>query len=224
MLKQAMIVQKYKSNESKCLDSSFQVYDDNGTLIGAIVPIDHSIANDLIVLEQLTNWRKNNATSFFTQFLPTVERTRLWLRDVVLPDPTKILFLVEDTDGRKVGQFGLCGITTEDAELDNAIRGESGGHPQLFYFVELTIIRFCFEYLGVKRVVGNLFSNNHMSLFLHKSIGFTVEKTFFLQKTVNQDGIRFYAVKNIEQSNVKIQQLYITLNCEPFYERFPKHV
>jgi hypothetical protein len=224
MVKQEVIVQKYKSNESKCVDSSFQVYDDNGAFIGAIVPIDHSMANDLIVLKQLTNWRKNNATNFFTQFLPTIDRTRLWLRDVVLPDPTKILFLVEDTDGRRVGQFGLCGITTEDAELDNAIRGESGGHPQLFYFVELTIIRFCFEYLGVKRVVGNLFSNNIIALLLHKKIGFTVEKTLFLQKTVDQDGVQFHTVENIEQSNTKIWQLYITLDYESFYDRYPKFI
>jgi hypothetical protein len=197
------------------------VHDDQGQVIGAVRTIDAAMGNDLEVLEQLTDWRRANAANFFTQFTPTVERTRRWLNAVILADPTRIMFLVEDENGRRVGQFGLCGITATEAQLDNGIRGEAGGHPRLFYFVELAVIRFCFECLGVQRIFGNMFSNNIMAVLLHKSVGLTVENVQSLCRTESGGEVRFDPVADPGQSNTKVQLLTLSLDRAAFYLRHP---
>lgn len=217
--RQEMLVRRCKGFESPGSGISFKVHDDQRRVIGALRAISLDMAEDLTVLEQMTRWRKTNADSFFTQFIPTVERTQRWLHDVLLCDSTRVMFLVEDEDGRRIGQFALCSITAEEAQLDNAIRGEAGGHPRLFYFVELAVLQFCFEYLGVQKVFGNLFSNNIMAILLHKTVGLSVEKVQLLRKTESQDEVRFDPVADPAQANTKVQQLTISVDCTSFYER-----
>jgi hypothetical protein len=200
---------------------AFAVHDNLGRIIGAVRAIDFEVGNDLAVLDQMTRWRKTNASNFFTQFVPTIERTRRWINDVILPDPTRILFLVESEDGRRLGQFALCSITGGAAQLDNGIRGEAGGNPQLFYFVELAVIQFCFEHLKVERIFGCMFSNNVMAILLHKAVGLSIEKVERLRKSEYQDEVRFDPVTDPNQVNTEVQLFTLATDRKSFYLRHP---
>jgi hypothetical protein len=198
------------------------IHDDEGRVVGAMRSIDLNMVNDSEIVEQMTRWRAKNAANFFTQFSPTVERTRRWLNDDVLHEPTRLLFMVEGEDGQRLGQFGLCGITDEAAQLDNGIRGESGGHPRLFYFAELSAIQFCFEYLGVGRIFGHMFSNNTMALLLHKAVGLTIEKVQPLRRTESLGEVRFDPASTPNLVNTKLQLLTLSVDRKSFYLRHPK--
>jgi RimJ/RimL family protein N-acetyltransferase len=73
----------------------------------------------------LTEWRNRFARAFLTEFIADDERTRRWLSDVVEPDDTRILFMVEDLDSRPVGHMGLAFIDWRRgrAEADAVVRG-----------------------------------------------------------------------------------------------------
>lgn len=200
---------------------SILVYNNDERTVGAICAIDPATAADPVLLEKMTLWRNLNTSWFFSQFTPTAERTQRWLETMILTDPTRIMFLVEDVDGRRLGQYGLCSISPHEAQLDNGIRGEAGGHPRLFYFVELTIIHFCFTCLGVQRVFTRLFSNNVMAMRLHKSVGLSVEIIQFLKKTDHLDEVRFESVPNESHSNTDIKSYTLHVDRSSFYQRYP---
>lgn len=198
------------------------IHDDEGQAIGAMRSIDLQMVNDSEIVDQMTRWREKNARNFFTQFNLTVERTRRWLNDDILYEPTRLLFIVEGEGGQRLGQFGLCSITNHAAQLDNGIRGESGGHPRLFYFAELSAIRYCFEHLGVERIFGHMFSNNTMALLLHKAVGLTIEKAQPLRRTESLGEVRFDPVSTPDLVNTKVQLLTLSVDRKSFYLRHPK--
>ena len=77
-------------------------------------------------VRRLTRWRNRHVTAFLTEFEATEERTARWLEQVVGPDPTRILFMVDDAGGRTVGYMGLAYIDWESryGEVDAVVRGE----------------------------------------------------------------------------------------------------
>src|SRR5687768_11930806 len=56
----------------------------------------------------LTAWRNKFVTSFLTEFNATSEQTTGWLTNVVGPDDTRILFMIDDLTGRTFGYMGLA--------------------------------------------------------------------------------------------------------------------
>lgn len=73
----------------------------------------------------LTEWRNRWVRSFLTEFQATESRTEEWLTEMVGPDPTRILFMLDDTLGRTVGYIGLAFIDWErrTGEADAVVRG-----------------------------------------------------------------------------------------------------
>ncbi len=87
------------------------------TVPGAIPPSD---------VEKLTQWRNRFVDVFLTEFVATETRTQRWLSESVGPDEGRILFMIDDHEGRTVGQLGLTLIDWDTGwgELDAWIRGE----------------------------------------------------------------------------------------------------
>src|SRR5262245_34296611 len=81
-------------------------------------------------LRVLTEWRNANVTSFLHEFQANEERTARWLTDIVGPDDTKILFMLDDTDGRTFAYMGLAFIDWElgRVEADAVVRGTEAEH------------------------------------------------------------------------------------------------
>lgn len=73
----------------------------------------------------LTEWRNRFVTSFLTEFEANDERTERWLIEVVGPDPERILFMLDDLNGRTIGYLGLAFIDWEKltGEADAFVRG-----------------------------------------------------------------------------------------------------
>jgi RimJ/RimL family protein N-acetyltransferase len=77
-------------------------------------------------IARLTNWRNRFVTAFLTEFEATPERTARWLATTVHQDDTKIIFMVDELDGRTVGYMGLAAINWDSGyfEADSIVRGE----------------------------------------------------------------------------------------------------
>ncbi len=79
-------------------------------------------ADDVV---RLTDWRNRFVQVFLTEFQATYERTANWLVETVGPSDTRIVFMVDDTDGRTFGYMGLASIHWESGsfEVDGIVRG-----------------------------------------------------------------------------------------------------
>jgi RimJ/RimL family protein N-acetyltransferase len=98
----------------------------------------------------LTEWRNRFVRSFLTEFEATAGRTEAWLTEVVGPDETRILFMLDDLDGRTIGYLGLAFIDWEErtGEADAIVRG--GDHlPGVMTKALLALLRWAHRELGL---------------------------------------------------------------------------
>lgn len=138
----------------------------------------------------LTEWRRREMRWFSSRFTPTVERTRSWLHDVVLPNADRILFMIEAGDGEPIGHIGLANINfmSAEAELDNMIRGVAGAIPGVMALAERALVLWAFDELSLDRITGRVLSNNARTLAHHGRIGFRIIGHTALEHIVDADG------------------------------------
>lgn len=180
-----------KNNNSGFKEFQLDILGEDGIKIGSLNPIDYRLASDQGVIVKLTKWRKMFKNFFLTQFTPTPEKTKSWLETVILPSDNRVLFLVCTCKDEIIGSFGVCDLSNNRAELDNLIRGEMGGHPQLIYFAELAMLRWLFRELGVSIVTLHVFSNNYKAISLHERVGFHTIASHPLTKEESEDEVRY---------------------------------
>jgi RimJ/RimL family protein N-acetyltransferase len=162
------------------------ILDDEACLIGHLYPVTRSVLADYELIQKLTNWRNLARRYFFTQFTATCERTRSWLKDVLLADECRLLFVI-NSNSKPVGHIGFRDLHDRTADLDNLIRGEIGGHPQLIYHAEIALIHWMFQNLEIDSVCAWVLAHNTVVSSLHKRVGFEpAEKVPLLQ--VQQEG------------------------------------
>lgn len=197
------------------------IFDNDGLKVAELHPL--SMESMLLIEEistYLTDWRNKSMKFFLTGFKATPERTLNWLKSSVLQSNSKILYLVY-ADEKPVGHFGLANITKKKADLDNAIRGKKGGHPDLFKFIEYVLLDIAFNYLMVQKVEGKLFSNNLLAMMMHKQFGFAVTDRSKL-KFVENGEEWYYTQCKEDESNTKFDQLTIRLTKDRFLKSTTK--
>jgi RimJ/RimL family protein N-acetyltransferase len=186
------------------------VFDSSGIKIAELLPVNAAVVNDGDLLAKLVKWRNNAMLFFKTQFAATEASTALWLKEIVTASNQRILFWVI-ADGKYLGHFGLCNVSKDMVELDNAIRGEKGGHAELFKFVERRLLHFAFMELGVKRVTAKVLSRNFIALQMHKELGLVEIKRHPLRMVKSDDRTEYKECGELD-ANVKIT--YIELGIE----------
>jgi Acetyltransferase (GNAT) domain len=139
----------------------------------------------------LTKWRNQNTKYFLTQFLATSLRTKNWLESVVLPADNRIIFLVCDETGIKVGNLGLCNICEHYAEIDNVLRGEMSSNKKLFYYAMITILHWVFESLNIPTVNLHVFSDNIKAISLYEKLGFQTVRTLNLSQVNSENEVSY---------------------------------
>lgn len=189
-------IRRIKGLDGNPSDFQISVLNEGGKNIGFLKPIDAQTATKREVLEYLTKWRRMFMRYFLTQFNPTVERTDEWLRRIVLPSDDRLIFLICDIDGRPIGNFGICNLSSSEAELDNLIRGEKGGDPKLVYFSELSLLRWLFFELNIPLAVLHVFSNNPKNIALQQSVGFTVIRESSIWKRIVGENVNYSVEKS----------------------------
>lgn len=198
------------------------IRDADGHQIGHLAPLTGMMAEDADLIAQLTRWRNDAIAWFFTRFIATPARTKDWLTGTVLPDHARLLLLIHDATGL-IGQFGFIGLNRDSAELDNLIRGERGGHPNLIYFAEIALIQWLFETFHIQRVVAKLLSHNHLALNLHDSIGFTRQDRRPLRRIATAGEIRFEPMDGATESSEGLYSQALELTTSDFFSRRTSH-
>ena len=195
--------------ESNYTDASkhyISVIDQDFNELAKLIPVGKWAIKDKNILISFTSWRKTFMRFFFTQFESSVESTLKYLKDFSINDPSRIFFAIYERNNL-IGHIGLCNICIFNAELDNMIRGESGQHPDLMYFVEKTMLMWAFNTLGVNTVNARVMSNNFMALSLHKRLGFKLKTRHHLKRVIEKNEIIFQHSDQHESTETFFQDI-----------------
>lgn len=144
----------------------------SGQEIGLLVAVSNATLARNDVIDAFTRWRTTYGRFFLTQFTPTQERTRNWLK-AILADERRMLFTIHTGDFL-LGHYGFRDLHEGTAELDNLLRGERGGHPGLMQATVLALSHWLFTRLDVHTVFGNILADNPLALKLHTDAGFSL--------------------------------------------------
>ena len=188
-----------------------------GAPAASLQPLTRARLDDAGLIAQLTDWRNAAKSAFLTQFDATVPRTRAWLERVVLPDPTRRLYTIDDAEG-PLGTIGFMHLGDRSAELDNLIRGVRRGPPALIRAAEAALVSWLFETYGLGRIEAVVLAGNFSALQLHQSLGFQMTRRVPLRRT-EQDGevalIESDAESELPDDN-DLAKLLLVLNREDF--------
>jgi len=173
----------------------------SGGLIGKLIPVGNWILDDEEKIQAISTWRSKARRMFLTQLDSTYEQTCDYLKDVSIEQANRLLFLLFDDEGKFVGHLGICNVTKSSCELDNLMRGASGGSPRLVYFAEIALLDWCFEALGVTGCDVSVLTYNSLVIDLHTEVGFVETERRSLKKVV-LNGITTHQVVDQAESNV----------------------
>jgi hypothetical protein len=211
-------VKQLKLNEDGQKTFELKVFGSEGQYLGKLRLIDKARVKDVSLASNLTRWRNASMRFFLSQFVATEARTQLWLETIVLPAKDRLLFELLDDSDRAIGHAGVCNLTESTAELDNFIRGESGGSPNLFVAAEITLIAWLFDQLNIEMVTLQIFSNNWIPINNHLSIGFSITSKHVLSRIEHEGGIQ-YLLDSDEGERVKFSCIKMCLSKRDFAKR-----
>jgi RimJ/RimL family protein N-acetyltransferase len=197
---------------------SINIFDQCENIVGYLKPITKSVLGSKHIIEKLTIWRNKFMQYFLTQFIATNERTMNWLKNIVLKDNGKLLFIINDKNDNPVGHIGIKSLSENDVEIDNFIKGESLGHKQITYFAEIAMIKWIFETLKLESICGYAFSENIIALMLHKEVGFKIGELYgFNKKIEGKDIVYEKSLDKIDSCDRYVRR--IVLKKEDFFRK-----
>lgn len=147
----------------------------------------------------LCDWRNENVHCFLDSNRVTPQSTRRWLQGLTR-SPDRLFFLIHNSDGGPVAQYGLRRLSADIVELDNGILGVRGPPTDLFYRIQLRILELCRSRLGFVEAHARVLADNIPALFLHKRCGLKRMEIFKGQGPMGQD-ILLLGVRLIENSD-----------------------
>lgn len=189
-----------------------------GEVIGLLKPLTWSDVSDSVSLQRLTDWRNANMGSFLTQFVATPERTAHWLREVALPNDRQMLFWVHCGDA-VVAHLGFTSLTEKDAQGDNAVRGERGGHPKLIVAAQHAMFRWLFKVCGLDAIYGYVFSDNAPALMMNRQIGFSTWQRYSLSEVKRGDEDAWVVGNAIGDDPGERFSWRVSITASEFFER-----
>lgn len=151
-------------------------------------------------IRALTVWRNLHRTAFLTQFTATEERTRAWVTKVLAFGEDRILFMIDDANGKPVGHIGLKRFQPPASlEVDNVIRG--GGY--LKGVMEKALCRVCalseLE-VGILQHRLCVFKDNDRALRLYRKCGFEDAFVRHLKRHEKRGTVHWIETQNITKA------------------------
>lgn len=194
-------IRNFKEN----FNYDLKLYVSNKHIVQAFLrPLNYKDLADDSLIDLLTLWREENYDAYPSQFKVTSERTRRWLAKFVLDSQGKLLFLLEDFDGNKIGHMGVANYNFKNRhiEMDNIVRG----NKQLIQKGIITnalydLISWTFLAFPIDTVYLRVFKDNERAIALYKRLKFVETKLIPLIKIDNGSEIKFVEFEGNEQPN-----------------------
>ena len=183
--------------------------------IGSLLPVGPWILQDREKVQDICDWRHKAMRFFLTQFESTYARTHDYLKNLSIGQEGRMFFLIYDEDEEFIGHIGVSNVDGRTGELDNLMRGKSGGNPQLIYFAEKTLLEWAFSILGLQHMSLQILSFNVLTMKLHSEFGFEITGKFPLMIS-EKDGFITHEPVGANVANVRYQSIRMETSRENF--------
>jgi RimJ/RimL family protein N-acetyltransferase len=139
----------------------------------------------------IAKWRNKYMRFYFTQFEANLENATSYILSKTNLNSSSIFFMIADENFKIVGHIGISNIFEDSAELDNILLGEKTDIPNLMIDVENQVLNWIKDYLGIRKIILQLFSFNFLAINLHNECGFKVLESTPLRKVDYLSKIKF---------------------------------
>lgn len=160
---------------------------------GMLLPICRFLADDENLIRDLTNWRQSAAFAYPTRFPVTIEGTRSWLKDKLLAVEDRILFLVLDRHGYRVGHLGFANCLTDQCamEVDNVVRGVPGSTPGIMSEAMRIIVKWAHINFWPDEIFLRVLSDNPRAIAFYERLGYKMTESLPLRRHQQGDVVSF---------------------------------
>lgn len=171
--------------EKRALETLLRVKQEpisNTTLLGAgggkrtviLVPYGRELAQRQELIPLLTRWRRENQHGFAKIFNVTEEGTARWCRSQLIEREDRLLYLVQDAQGRFVAHVGVSSFDFEAStcEVDNIVRGEPQAQKGIMASALVILMDWIYAALRPREIQLRTFNDNSRALALYHRLGF----------------------------------------------------
>ena len=160
----------------------------------------------------LYNLRKKYRKMFATDFEMTEDKTRNWIKNLILGNSGRILFMIY-FDNKKIGCIGNGGYDEKNnsSRLDNMMKDPLCNLPGAMTIVEKVYLKWMFDDLKLSKITGFLFSDNSRLIKIHKKCGWIttdvvpIKKIFMGEETSWEEITTKSNDENVERYFNKIE-------------------
>ena len=114
-----------------------------------LVPIGKFFEDDSTLVSAMGKWRDAHQYSYPSRFEVTDAGTAKWLKSAVIENVNRLLFLMQDPNGKYLGHIGFLKLDETRCEIDNVLRGETEV-PGIVNSALGELERFASEELGLE--------------------------------------------------------------------------
>ena len=160
----------------------------------------------------LYNLRKKYRKMFATDFEMTEDKTRNWIKNLILGNSGRILFMIY-FDNKKIGCIGNGGYDEKNnsSRLDNMMKDPLCNLPGAMTTVEKVYLKWMFDDLKLSKITGFLFSDNSRMINIHKKCGWITVDVVPIKKIFTEEETRWKEIttkpnnENVERYFNKIE-------------------
>jgi RimJ/RimL family protein N-acetyltransferase len=135
------------------------------------VPVGPWILQDELLIGEIAAWRQRFRNFFLDQSESTELKTFDYFKKTSIPRDDRIFFIIY-LEELAIGHIALSNVSSTSAELDNLMRGRTGGPSTLMTMVEQTVLNWAFKTLELNAVTLRILSKNPFALSIHEELGF----------------------------------------------------
>jgi len=140
--------------------------------------------------KKMAKWRTSNFQAFLTWLKPNENEVLKWLEQYSMRD-NDIIFIIEMAEGDLAGQLSLYNIdfSISQAEFGRTIRDDDNRFKGIMMSASKSLLDWGFNYLHLKMIFLEVFSDNYPAISLYKKIGFRIVDEIPVRKQESLDGI-----------------------------------
>lgn len=181
---------------------------------GFLLPVCKLHTTDKSLIELFSKWRTENSFAFFSQFKVTISGTSNWLQSQIINCNDRILFLLIDKYGNRIGHLGFANSINdkEEMEIDSVLRGAKGAEKGIMSNAVNALINWAQETIMPRVIFLNVFSDNEKTIKFYKGVGFKINKKIPLRKCVEHDRIVYKPAEeddNREPDKFALRMIYV---------------
>lgn len=136
-----------------------------------LLPVGDIHLGDDNLISDLLRWRVNAGFRGDTQL--SFSGTRDWLKKSVLRENERILFVVVDPIGTRLGHLGLWFRDADTLELDNVVKSPDCNVKGVMSHATMVLGRWVREFVGVRKISLRVDVENNHAIRFYKQIGFS---------------------------------------------------